>query len=165
MLSVGSLKKSHDHKGLDALIKAFAQIRADHRGARLVVVGGGDGLPAFQELASREGVTAEVDFAGRVTDEALAQYYKLASVFAMPSTNRSEGFGMVFAEAGAVGVPVVGTRVGGRPYAIDDGKTGLLVQPGSVGALAGALETRLSDPDLAGRLGEAGRSRAPRAVA
>ncbi len=160
ILFVGSLKKSHDHKGLDILIKAFAQIRADHRGARLVVVGGGDGLPAFQELASREGVTAEVDFAGRVTDEALAQYYKLASVFAMPSTNRSEGFGMVFAEAGAVGVPVVGTRVGGVPYAIDDGKTGLLVQPGSVGALAGALETLLSDPDLAARLGKAGAARA-----
>jgi glycosyltransferase involved in cell wall biosynthesis len=160
VLFVGSLSKSQRHKGLDVLIRAFARIRADSPDVVLVVVGQGDGIERYKALASSAGVAADVHFAGSVDDDELAQYYKLATVFAMPSTDRSEGFGMVYAEAGAVGTPVIGARVGGVPSSVKHGVTGLLVKPKSGDELCQALRDLLDDKALAKRLGEAGAARA-----
>jgi glycosyltransferase involved in cell wall biosynthesis len=160
VLFVGSLNKSQRHKGLDVLIEAFARVQASRPDVWLAVVGGGDWQGAYEAMAVAAGVAGRVRFAGRVTDAELAQYYKLATVFAMPSTDRSEGFGMVYAEAGAVGVPVIGANVGGVPYAVRHGETGLLVAPGSVGELEQALGRLLDDPDLASAMGAAGAARA-----
>lgn len=160
VLFVGSLNKSQQYKGLDVLISAFGLVQAESPNARLVVVGPGDGLEMYAALATEAGVADHVDFAGHIGHDQLAQYYKLASVFAMPSTSRTEGFGIVFAEAGAVGTPVIGSAIGGVPYAVKADRTGLLVPPRNVGDLAGALTRLLADPGLARRLGEAGAARA-----
>ena len=70
-----------------------------------------------------------------------------------------EGLGLVAAEGMAAGRPVVGTRVGGIPEVVVDGSTGILVEPGDDGALAGAVRSLAGDRELAGRLGSAGRER------
>jgi glycosyltransferase involved in cell wall biosynthesis len=160
ILFVGALSRAQRHKGLDVLIDAFAMIHRESPDVRLVVVGDGDGSGLYQAQAEALGVGAAVTFAGHVSDDELAQYYKGARVMAMPSVNRSEGFGMVYLEAGAVGTPVVGTRTGGVPYAILDGETGLLAEPGDVGSLGLALRRLLDDDDLAARLGSNGAARA-----
>jgi glycosyltransferase involved in cell wall biosynthesis len=160
VLFVGSLNKSQQHKGLGILIAAVALLSQSHPDLTLLVVGSGDGTDMYRSMASAAGVAEQTVFTGYVDDRALARYYKLASVFAMPSTDRSEGFGMVYLEASAVGVPVVGSDVGGVPYAVRDGETGLLVEPRSADALCRALRTLLDDEALARRLGENGAARA-----
>jgi glycosyltransferase involved in cell wall biosynthesis len=160
ILFVGSLNKSQQYKGLDILIKAFARIRRDKPDLRLVVVGEGDGLDIYRRGAAAIGVADAVIFAGYIGHDRLAEYYKLATLLAMPSTSRTEGFGMVYIEAGAVGIPVVGSRIGGVPCAIRHDETGLLVTPNSIDELADALLALLDDHALATRLGEAGAARA-----
>jgi glycosyltransferase involved in cell wall biosynthesis len=160
ILFVGSLSRTQRHKGLGVLIDAFAVIHRESPDVRLVVVGSGDGSDVYQSRVSSLGLGEAVIFAGSVGQNDLAQYYKRATVLAMPSTNRSEGFGMVYIEAGAVGTPVVGTRVGGVPHAVIDDETGLLARPGDVGSLRLALRRVLDDDDLARRLGDAGSARA-----
>lgn len=160
ILFVGSLNKSQRYKGLDHLIRAFGQMRAESHDLRLVVVGTGDGLDMYRGLAAAAGVAGHVDFAGYVGHDKLAQYYKLARVFAMPSTSRTEGFGLVYLEAGAVGTPVIGSAIGGVPYAVRDGETGLLVSPRDARDLRQALARVLDDDALARRLGETAAARA-----
>jgi glycosyltransferase involved in cell wall biosynthesis len=160
ILFVGSLNRGQRHKGLDVLIDAFALIHRDSPDVRLVVVGDGDSAAAYQARAQSLGLGEAVTFSGHVSDDELAEYYKCARVMAMPSTTRSEGFGMVYLEASAVGTPVVGTRIGGVPYAVLDGETGLLARPGDTGSLHLALRRLLDDDDLARRLGLAGSARA-----
>ena len=162
ILFVGSISKSHQHKGLNVLIEAFRKVNIQHPETRLVIVGKGNGLDMYKSMAAATGVAEKIEFTGYVNDEKLAQYYRLASVFAMPSTNRSEGFGMTYIEASAAGTPVVGCSVGGVPYAIKHNETGLLAEPNSVESLCNALLRILEDDELACRLGEAGSARAAR---
>jgi glycosyltransferase involved in cell wall biosynthesis len=160
ILFVGSLNRSQRYKGLDVLIHAFAQVHAAHQDTRLVIAGDGDGIAHYRRAAAAAGVGDAVEFTGYLPHERLAGYYQLATVLAMPSTSRTEGFGMVFAEAGAVGTPVIGSAIGGIPYAIRHEETGLLVAPSDIGDLCRALRRVLDDEALAQRLGAAGAARA-----
>jgi glycosyltransferase involved in cell wall biosynthesis len=160
VLFVGSLNKSQQYKGLDVLISSFARVHATRSDLRLVVAGTGDGLDMYRKMVNAADVAGRVDFAGYVGHDVLAQYYKLASVLAMPSTSHTEGFGMVYVEAGAVGTPVIGSAIGGVPYAVKDEETGLLVAPKDASDLERALERVLDDAALAKRLGAAGAARA-----
>jgi rhamnosyl/mannosyltransferase len=100
-----------------------------------------------------------VIFTGRIPEAELVAYYRACDVFTMPSTDRSEAFGLVQLEAMACGKPVVSTRLGnGVEYVNRDGETGLLVPPRNAAALAAALNRLLGDAALRGRLGEAGRA-------
>jgi glycosyltransferase involved in cell wall biosynthesis len=159
ILFVGSVSRSHRHKGLDVLISAFGLINREYPDTKLVVIGKGDGIDMYKAMASAAGVSRDVVFTGYVDDDKLAQYYRLATVFAMPSTNRSEGFGMAYIEANATGTPVVGSKVGGVPYAVKESETGLLVEPHNVESLCQALRRILNNHDLATRLGAAGSER------
>jgi glycosyltransferase involved in cell wall biosynthesis len=159
LLFVGSLNRSHQHKGLDVLMESFSLIHRDWPDVSLVVVGGGDAIGDYRSIAARNGFENHIEFTGYVDDERLAQYYKLARIFIMPSTNRSEGFGMAYIEANAVGTPVIGSRVGGVPYAVLDNETGLLVEPKSVDEIYEAVRTLLTDDDLSERLGASGAMR------
>jgi glycosyltransferase involved in cell wall biosynthesis len=162
VLFVGSLNKSQQYKGLRVLIDSFSSIRKHYPDTILVVAGAGDGMNMYKSIASAAGLANAVVFTGHLEDAELAQYYKIATVFAMPSTSRNEGFGIAFIEASAVGVPVIGGNVGGVPYAVQDGVTGLLVEPNSAEALCEALRRILDDAALAKRLGQNGAARAGR---
>lgn len=106
-----------------------------------------------------------VKFLGDVADEKLDGIYRQADIFAMtsmPHRHSVEGFGLVYLEAGAHGLPVVAHDIGGVPEAVDHGKTGLLVAPHDTASLTGAFARLISDPALRQRLGAAGRTRAIR---
>lgn len=160
ILSVGRLI---ERKGQECLIRAFRGVMEAFPGARLVFAGRGPMLERCKALAHELGVATSVVFAGYVDEMALAALYRLCDVFALPAGDAGrgqvEGFGLVFAEAGAYSKPVVGGRSGGVEDAIIDGETGLLVEPGDVDALADMLLRLLRDPAYARRLGEAGRQR------
>jgi phosphatidylinositol alpha-1,6-mannosyltransferase len=104
-----------------------------------------------------------VKFLGDIPDEQLGAIYAQADIFAMtsmPHRHSVEGFGLVYLEAGAHGLPVVAHAIGGVPEAVVDGETGLLITPGDNTALTAAFARLLGDPALRRRFGDAGRARA-----
>lgn len=104
-----------------------------------------------------------VKFLGDVSDDQLSAIYAQADIFAMTSMVHElnvEGFGFVYLEAGAHGLPVVGHDIGGVPDAVLDGETGLLVPPDQPAALTATLGRLINEPALRRQLGDAGRARA-----
>ncbi|MBN1965886.1 MAG: glycosyltransferase family 4 protein [Anaerolineae bacterium] len=153
-------------KGFHLLVEALATVRRTVPDARCVILGD-DRDAAFQrklrDLVEQHDLGDGVDILGRVPDDLLRGWYHVADVFALPALNvggKFEGFGLVYLEAGAAGLPVIGTWGCGAEEAIDDGVTGLLVPQGDVAALADAITRLLTDPDLRARLGAAGREKA-----
>ena len=162
VLFAGSMDKSHAHKGVDVLIKAVAKAKQQVPDLCMVAVGKGDYIWAYKELAEGLGIGDSVNFTGFIPDEELALYFAGCSVFVLPSTTASEGFGMVAMEASACGAPVIGSRIGGVPFAVLQGETGEIVQPGSVEELSDAIVKIVTNPELAKRYGHAGAERARR---
>ena len=152
------------YKGHDMLLRALPLVRDRVPDANLQVVGVGPLQPELARLAAEHGVASATTFHGSITDERRDEILREASVFAMPSRlepgGAGEGFGIVFVEAGAQGLPVVAGRVGGALDAVVDGETGLLVDPESPEAIANALVELLRDPERARRMGRAGWERA-----
>jgi phosphatidyl-myo-inositol dimannoside synthase len=149
-------------KGQDVLIRALPSIRRRVDGAALVIVGGGPYLETLQKLAQDCGVAGDVIFTGGVPGGELPAHHAMADVFAMPCRTRGggmdvEGLGIVFLEASATGVPVIAGRSGGAPEAVQDNKTGLVVDGTSVTAVADAVSELLDDRDRAAAMGAAGR--------
>ena len=151
VLTVARLER---RKGVDQLLEALAAVRRDGLDARLSVVGDGPERERLERLSATLGLTPAVEFAGAVAGEQVAGHYRDADVFCLPS--HAEGVPIVLMEAMAARLPVIATRIAGIPELISDGESGLLVPPGDPGALATAL-ARVSDRDLADRLGESGR--------
>ena len=149
-------------KGQDMLIKAMPAIRKRVDGAALAIVGGGPYAETLQALADRHGVVDDVVFTRGVRAAELPAHYAMADVFAMPCRTRGsgldvEGLGIVFLEAAAAGVPVVAGRSGGAPETVRDGETGRVVDGRSEDEIVDAISGLLSDPELAHRMGAAGR--------
>ena len=149
-------------KGQDMLIRALPTIRSRIDGAALVIVGGGPYLPTLRRLASSLDVADQVTFTEGVAPAELPAHHAMADVFAMPCRTRGagldvEGLGIVYLEASASGVPVVAGRSGGAPEAVQQGRTGLVVDGRSTGQIADAVSRILEDPELAARMGAAGR--------
>jgi glycosyltransferase involved in cell wall biosynthesis len=138
LLSVCRLDAGEGYKGVDQVIEAVARLRAS-RSVSYVVAGSGSDLPRLRALASAR--APGVEFLGRVADGELADLYRACDLFVMPS--RNEGFGYVFIEAMACGLPVVAGSVDGSVDALAGGKLGLLVDPLDVPALAGAIAAQL----------------------
>ncbi len=160
LLFVGQMDRTHDHKGVGDLLRAIALLRATRPRLLCLVAGAGDGIAAHRREAERMGIGAMVEFPGEVSEEELPGYYRLARALVLPSVNDSEGFGMVLLEAAACGTPAVATRVGGIPFAVEEGRTGLLVPPRDSAALAAALGRLLKEDGLRSSLGENARRRA-----
>ncbi len=156
-------------KGFDVLLDAAARLAPQHPSLLVAIAGGGRDRPRLERLAARVG--APVRFLGRVDDDLVPDLYGCADVFAMLCRNRwagleQEGFGIVFVEAAAAGVPQVAGRSGGAHEAVDHGRTGLVVDdPHDVTAVARAIGLLLDDPDLRHRFGVAARERAVRELA
>ncbi len=137
-------------KGLGELLEALAIVRRDVPDAHLVLVGEGKERIALEAKARALGVAPAVDFRGALPNAEALAVLRTADVFACPS--RAEGLGIVFIEAQACGVPPVGTRVGGIPDVIQDGKNGLLVPLEDAEALAAALMRVMKESGLRERL-------------
>jgi phosphatidylinositol alpha-1,6-mannosyltransferase len=157
LLIVGRLASGERYKGHDELLAAMPRLLASQPGARLVVAGDGDDRPRLETAAAARGLAGRVLFTGFVGEATLAELYRRAVAFVMPS--RGEGFGLVYLEAMRAGLPCVAARGGAAAEVVADGETGLLVDPGSPAELAAALARLLVDPTLAARLGTAGERR------
>ncbi|MGH9110758.1 MAG: glycosyltransferase family 4 protein [Acidimicrobiales bacterium] len=161
---VVSLSRLVPRKGTDVLIEAAARL-APRRPDLVVAIGGtGRDLGRLERLAACTG--APVRLLGRVPDDDLAAFYGCADIFAMLCRNRwggleQEGFGIVYLEAAACGVPQVAGHSGGAAEAVDDGTTGLVVdRPPDPDAVSGALAQLLDDPARRDAMGHAARARA-----
>jgi phosphatidyl-myo-inositol dimannoside synthase len=150
-------------KGQDTLLRAWPAVLRQVPDAALLVVGGGPYAKSLHELAGRLGVAGSVTFAGPVPQPELPAHYAAGDVFSMPCRTRRggldvEGLGIVYLEASAAGLPVVGGDSGGAPDAILDGETGYVVGGRDVTALARRLTELLADPAGAKAMGEKGRA-------
>jgi glycosyltransferase involved in cell wall biosynthesis len=150
ILSVGI---QHPRKGHDILLRALA--RVTDLDSRAVIVGSPYDPPHATDLAALHaelGLGERVTFAGRVSSERLSELYRSATIFALAT--RYEGYGIVFDEALAHGLPIVSCRTGAVPQTVP-AEAGLLVPPEDAEAFAGALRTLLEDRATRARLGAA----------
>jgi phosphatidylinositol alpha-1,6-mannosyltransferase len=149
-------------KGFDVLIDAVAGLDPV---VQLAVGGTGREARRLARRAAERGITDRCTFLGRVPEADLADLYGCADVFAMLCRERwggleAEGYGIVFVEAAACGVPSIAGRSGGSHEAVVDGETGFVVDPHDSGGVRAALDRLLGDDALRERLGAAARKRA-----
>lgn len=156
-LVVGTLGRLDEpKKGLQFFIDAAAAVAARVPRARFVVAGDGPARADLEARAARAGLGDRLRFAGERRD--VPRLLSAYDLFVQPSL--WEGFGLTLVEAMAVGKPVVATRVGGIPEIVRHGRDGVLVPPGDVAALAGAIVELLDDPARRSAFAAEGRHRA-----
>lgn len=166
---VVSVSRLVPRKGMDTLIEAAARLAPARPDLTVAIAGAGRDRSRLDRLVRRSG--APVRLLGRVDDERLPSLYASADAFAMLCRNRwggleQEGFGIVFLEAAACGVPQVAGDSGGASEAVVDGETGFVVRrPHDAAEVASAVARLLDDPDLRSRQGRAARERAEREYA
>lgn len=153
LLIVGRMAASERYKGHDQVLEALPRVP----GAHLVVAGDGDDRARLVARAAELGLKKRVTFTGFVSEATLAELYRRAAVFVMPSLG--EGFGLVYLEAMRAGKPCVAARRSAAEEVVADGATGFLVDRDDPQELASVLSRLLDSPDLARRMGEAGRRR------
>lgn len=151
-------------KGHLTVLEAISGLRSEFSDIAYLIVGDGEFRSEIERAVARDGLEANVILAGRASDPELCAYYTLADIMVMPSYDiiglPTEGFGLTFLEANCCGTPVIGSRTGGIPDAVDHGLSGLLVPPRQPQALAHAIRRLLGDPGMARQMGEYGRQRA-----
>jgi len=141
-------------KGLPILINAAPRVLKSFPNVEFWIVGRDRAEPYMQSLCRRTGVLDRFRFFGWQSQDDLLKLYAQTDIFVMPSL--TEAFGMVFVEAMASGLPVIGTRVGGIPEIIEHGYNGLLVERGNAAELGEALVLLLGDQNLRRNLRQAG---------
>lgn len=157
LLTVGA---NAPHKGVDTVLRAMHGIRARYPDLRYAIASSGRHEEALRRLADAHGVGDRVLFAPDVAESDLPALYNAADIYLGVSRREGrsvEGFGIALAEASASCLPVIAGRSGGIPEMIEDGRTGILVDPERVGPVVDALEWLLDEPDEARRLGTAAR--------
>jgi glycosyltransferase involved in cell wall biosynthesis len=164
VMSCGWLK---EYKGFHYLLDALAVLVKRGIDVSLDLAGDGPQRAYLENQASELGIAERVNFHGYLGHDRLVDLYRTADVFALPSIvmgnyGRQDVIPNVLAEAMAVGVPVIGSSIGGVPELIDDGENGLLVEERDAIGLADALEKLWKDPDVARRLAKAGRAKVER---
>jgi glycosyltransferase involved in cell wall biosynthesis/peptidoglycan/xylan/chitin deacetylase (PgdA/CDA1 family) len=165
LITVSRLTREHRYKGHFAIAAALPRVLERRPSVCWTVVGDGDDRPALEAECARLGVSDSVRFLPGIDDSALADAYRHAGIFVMPSVADAEsdppigeGFGLVYAEAAAYGLPsIASTQAGGGLDFVRDGQTGLNVPPDDSEALAQAIVTLVDDDDLRSRLGASAR--------
>jgi glycosyltransferase involved in cell wall biosynthesis len=159
-----SVSRLVERKGLEFLIRAVPLVIRDVPDAHFIIIGTGPLADKLKRLASALDLDDVIDFMGEIPPEQLALYYQASDLFALPCRTMpngdTEGFGLVFLEANACGLPVVAGRAGGTVEAVVDGETGLIVDGSDPSNIASAIVRVLRNPDLGARLSDAGWRRA-----
>ena len=165
LIALGRLDATQTYKGFDRLIRLTARLWPEFPGIRCVIGGSGSDLPRLEAVARDARIAERVDFRGRVDDPEMPNFFREGDLFVLPSgdTNaaemRVEGYGMVYAEAAAAGLPAIAYRLGGVSDVITDGVTGLLTDPNE-DALFIAAQGLLRDGDRMRRFGREAARRA-----
>lgn len=158
LLTVGRLVP---RKGIDTVLEALSLLHEGFPGISYRIAGAGPDEARLRTLVERLELQNIVQFLGKVPDDALPDVYRQADIFVMPVREEAqgasiEGFGIVYLEASASGLPVIVGRSGGAVEAVLDGETGLVAESNAE-AVATALTTLLNDETLCKRLGATGR--------
>lgn len=157
LLFVGRLAPG---KGVSLLLESLRRLRGKGIDVALTVVGDGEARADLEEEASSKGITEFVRFVGFESHEAIRQRLQESDIVVLPSF--AEGVPVSLMEALAAGLAVVATAVGGVPELVEHERTGLVVPPGDVQALTGALERLVIDAPLRTTLGWEGRAKVER---
>jgi phosphatidylinositol alpha-1,6-mannosyltransferase len=157
VLIVGRVVSSERYKGHDQLLEAWPAVLARLPSARLVIAGGGDDLERLDTKARDLGVRAAVDIKGFVSEAERSVLYRQACVFALPSAG--EGFGLVYLEAMAHGLPCIGSTEDAAREVIVDDDTGYLVDRHDIPGLSARLLDLLVDESRRRAMGARGRAR------
>lgn len=167
-LVISTVGRLAPHKAHDVVIDALARLAPEVRSRFVYVVGGQGSHRAILEAHARQrGVAEHVRWLGYVSEADLPRIYHASDLFILVSRDqqaarRIEGFGLVFLEAQACGVPVIGARTGGIPDAVEDGDGGWLVPGDDSAAVAAHLNALAADPDAFAAAGLAARARVER---
>jgi len=149
-------------KGTRYLLRAFATLARKYDRVQLLIIGDGPLRRQLHALTASLGIRDRVEFLGAVPHVAVLSWMRKAAMLVLPgirtATGREEGLGMVLLEAAATGLPIVGSRVGGIPECMLEGKTGFLVPERDEDALARRMAELLEDPVRRHRMGAAGRA-------
>jgi glycosyltransferase involved in cell wall biosynthesis len=151
-LVIGVVCALRPEKGLATLVEAFARVRNQKPGLRLVIVGSGPMLPILQAASATLGVRDACLFAPSTGD--VASWLSSIDIFVLPSL--SEALSNSLMEAMACGCTVAASRVGGNVELVEDGRTGLLFDAADAASLAKALSTLIGDEETRRRLAAAG---------
>jgi glycosyltransferase involved in cell wall biosynthesis len=155
VLFVGGLDRAHRFKGLHVLLGALSCVPK----TRLRIVGEGDLRGDYEAAAQALDVSDRTDFLGSLSESQLRDAYRSADVVVLPSTKRSEAFGLVLLEAAACGTPAIASNLPGVRTVIAHNETGLLVPPGDQPALIDAIQQFCEYPDRVMRMSVAARER------
>ncbi len=153
-----SVSRLVERKGHETLIRALPAVLTHHPDAHCVIVGGGPLEDRLREVVAEVGLAGHCTVLGPAPQRDVTEYFRNCDVFALPchtlKDGDTEGFGLVFLEAGACRKPVVAGVAGGTVEAVADGETGLLVDGTSIAEVAHALDRILTDPKLAESLAD-----------
>ncbi len=167
-LTVLSVARLYEYKGLDTVIKALAELPRTTREQFIYLVAGrGPHEAALRAAASRLGVSAQIRWLGFVSEDDLPDLYRASDLFVLCTREAAtqqevDGFGLVFLEAQASGTPVVGTRSGGIPEALREKEGGWLIEEGNAHRLASLLLLLADHPEVFRAAGRAARERVER---
>jgi glycosyltransferase involved in cell wall biosynthesis len=149
-----SVARQYPRKDTATLIRAMARLEGQWPQLHLRVLGGGPELSRLRRLVQELGLEPRVTLEGPVPDATIREAFREAQIFVLPS--KQEGFGIVFLEAMAAGLPVIAARAGATPEVVRDGETGILVPPGDPDALAQAIQHLLETPNKRRAMARAG---------
>jgi glycosyltransferase involved in cell wall biosynthesis len=149
LLTLGRMDANEKAKGFDEVLQALPSLLAEFPGLTYCLAGDGTDRKRLEEKASALGVREHTVFTGYVDEHVKLELYRLSDLFVMPS--RLEGFGYVFLEALAAGVPVVASSIDGSREAVRDGAWGILCDPGNPDDVIGAIRRGLTNPKMPAR--------------
>ena len=158
---VSTVARMEARKNHTTVIQAVSELRKQGIPAAYICGGEGEEKERLVALARSLCVQEWIRFPGRVTEQEKKWIYGVSDVCAMPSVRVGamiEGFGIVFLEAAAAGIPSICGRDGGQPEAVIDGKTGFVVDGDSLPAVCQAIRLLAADPDLRSRMGRDARA-------
>ena len=128
------------YKGPDMLLKAFTRVKRSYPDVNVLYVGRVELQTELKELSIKMGLKDSVKFAGFVEEDLKPLYYHSADIFCLPSVTMAEAFGIVNLEAMACGLPIISSELGGIPDIVQNGRNGIIVEPGNVEALSDAMK-------------------------
>lgn len=144
LMTLARLDASEKYKGFDEILELLPDLSTVFPNLSYLIVGDGNDRCRLEEKAGKLGVSDRVVFAGWIDDSEKVSHYRLADAFAMPGSG--EGFGIVYLEALACGLPVLASALDGSRDAVRDGELGMIVDPRDREALKEALIRLLSSP-------------------
>jgi len=139
-------------KSTDLVLKAFAQILNWGIDAQLIIIGDGPERGKLEAIGRKLNIDKSVEFTGTLRDNDLTERIAAGDFFVSASTIETQG--LVFLEAMALGLPVIGVNAGGVPEYVDNGKNGFIVEPGNVRAIAEAMKKFIEHPELRDSFGQ-----------